>query len=281
MNDNIYSKSELGVGGKVSLDSIMSEDSLGTGSGSEEDGGLSLFDSLTVVVESGSSGSGSDSLSFIGSGIGCDVGGVFSDGSGLGTGSGGLSSFSGFVAVGGSVVGRFGSSGIGRSIGKDTGGSGSFSGGSLRSILRSGAVLSGSSFGNLGEVPFSESLLLDGKGGGGGFGGNEVSVGGSDLSSKGGSLGSGHLVVMSDGLFVGSDGGQPFGVPFSLESDLLGSGVFSREVELGSNGSLLNKLKVSSNELGTSSLGFLERVFVEEERLIGEIGSLLSQGGHC
>jgi len=264
------SKSKHSIGANVSSDSVSSNDSLGTGFGFDEDGSLRLFLSFFVALEGSGSGSGSFTFSFIGGSLCSDGGSMSSDGTFLMGESFLLSGLSSLMVVRGSFVGNAGRFNLGISLSKDLSGSFSFGVGILLSFVGSVVLFLGDPGGDLGGVPSSESLLLDGKGSGGGFSGLQVSGGGSDLSGKRFLLGSGHIVVMSDGVFVLSDRGQPFGVPLSLESDLLGSSVFSREVEVGSGTSCFHTFLMLSNEKGTSGFSFRERGFVHEERIIGE-----------
>jgi len=196
------SKGIISHGANVSSDGFTCEDSLSTGSGSEEDGSLTLFLSISVAFEGSGSGSSSNTFSIISGGLSFDGGSMSSDGTFLSAESFLLSGLSSLMVVRGSFVGSLGRVNLGLSISKDISGSDSFGVGSLLSFIGSVVLRLGGRGGDLGVVPSSESLLLDGKGSGGGFGGLEVSGGGSDLSGKSFLHGIGHLNVVSFGLFV-------------------------------------------------------------------------------
>jgi len=117
-------------------------------------------------------------------------------------------------------------------------------------------------------------MLFDGKGFGGGFGSLELGVDGITLFSigiDGGFLGT---FVGLLGFVVLLDGSEPCGVPFSLNSDLLGSDVLGLEVEVSFGVSGSDELHVLGKVDGTSSLGFLEGVQASEEAVVGEVGGL-------
>jgi len=117
-------------------------------------------------------------------------------------------------------------------------------------------------------------MLFDGKGFFGGFGSLELGVDGITLFSHGIDSGFLGVFVLGNGIVVLLDGSEPCGVPFSLNSDLLGSGVLGVEVEVSFGVSGLDKCHVFGKEFGTSSLGFLEGVLASEEAVVGEVGGL-------
>jgi len=138
----------------------------------------------------------------------------------------------------------------------------------------SGMGHAGFTGGDLGLVPVSEGMELEGFGGGGSFGGLEFGVNCVSLYGHGFDGGFLGAVVLGNGSVVLLDGSEPFGVPFSLDSDLLGSDVLGAEVEFSFVGSGSDELHVLGKVDGTSSLGFLEGVKASEEAVVGEVGGL-------
>jgi hypothetical protein len=258
--------------------------SVSEGSGLLSDGLGGLLNGVSVGGECGGSGSGGSSLiSISGSlnflGFLMSLNGSFFTSLGLGLGS-----ESTFMVSHSGIILRFGSGFFSFSVSK-----GKFS----SSVLGNGAIMSsrgsfvgfgGFGGGNLGGVVGSEGMESESISGVSGFRGLEGGEDGESLPASGSDGGCLGTFVGIDGVFVFFYGSVPFGVPFTLNSDLLSSGVLGVEVNVGRCDSSSVKLHVFSDVLGTGSLSFGIGVERFEERIVsvgGTSGGFGTEFGAC
>jgi hypothetical protein len=229
-----------------------------------------------VGLEGSGSGSGGFTLGLIGSFLGSNGGGVLGNGGMLGSFGLGLGSESSVVVSHSSFVLSLGSGFFSLSVSEFTLGSSVLGTGTRMGTLGSRITHFGFGGGNLGGVPGTKGMESEGIGGVGSFGGLEVSVDGVSLLGVGFDSGGLGTIVGFNGLLVGSDSSEPFGVPLSLNSDLLSSDVLGVVVDVSGLRSDHHSLHVLSHVLGTGIFSFLEGIESREEVIVGVSGTGVS-----